>query len=137
MSFNVSDKNELQILQYNGLRICYNFRLRDMVSIEHMHNLAHLLSLDQRWQKQVLFLMFIYQNRHVEARRVYPRNTGAANAYSFVREKYNNVKYKNSSYYKGSLSWDTLTATTRLCLNITDFRNSLICIYSKYNSKIW
>ena len=47
MFFNVSDKNELQILQNNGLRICYNVRLRDMVSIESMHNLAHLLSLDQ------------------------------------------------------------------------------------------
>ena len=137
MSFNVSDKNELQILQNNGLRICYNVRLRDMVSIERMHNLAHLLSLDQRRQKQVLFLMFIHKNRHVEACRIHPTNTRAANVYSFVREKYNNVKYKNSSYYKGSLLWDTLPASTRLCLDITDFRNSLKRIYSNYNSKIW
>ena len=137
MSFNVSDRNELQILQNNGLRICYNVRLRDMVSIERMHNLAHLLSLDQRRQKQVLFLMFIHKNRHVEACRIHPTNTRAANVYSFVREKYNNVKYKNSSYYKGSLLWDTLPASTRLCLDITDFRNSLKRIYSNYNSKIW
>ena len=74
--------------------------------------------------KTGIILMLFYKNRHVEARRVHTRNTRAANVYSFVPEKYNNVKYKNSSYYKGSFLWDTLPASTRLCLNITDFRNS-------------
>ena len=35
MSLNVSDKNDLQTLQNNGLRKRYNVRLRDRVSIEH------------------------------------------------------------------------------------------------------
>ena len=59
MSLNVSDKNDLQTLQNNGLRTCYNVRLRDRVSIERMHNQAKLLSLEQRRQKQVLLLLFI------------------------------------------------------------------------------
>ena len=108
-----------------------------MVSIERMHNQAKFLSLDQRQQKQVLLLMFIYKNRHVDARRVYARNTRAAEVYSFVRERYHNVKYKNSSYFKGSLLWDTLPVQTRSCLNITDFRNSLRRLYPKYNSIIY
>ena len=68
MSLNVSDKNDLQTLQNNGLRTCYNVRLRDRVSIERMHNQAKLLSLEQRRQKQVLLLLFIYKTRHIDAR---------------------------------------------------------------------
>ena len=136
LTINVSDKNDLQILQNNALRICYNVRLRDKVLIERMHNQANLLSLDQRRQKQVLLLLFIYKNRHVNARRVHARNTRAAEVYSFVRERYHNIKYKNSPYYKGSLLWDTLPIPTRLCLNITDFRNCLRRIYHRYNGKI-
>ena len=137
MSVNISDKSEFQVMQNNALRICYNVRLRDKVSIERMHNEAKLLSLDQRRQKQVLLLLFIYKNRHLAVRRVHARNTRAANVYSFVYEKYQNVKYKNSPYYKGSLLWDTLPVETRQCLNIIDFRNSLKRIYRSYNSIIY
>ena len=90
-------------MQNNALRTCFNVRLRDKISIERMHSRANLLSLDQRGQKQILFLLFIYKNRHDDDRRVHARNTRAANVYSFVREVYHNVKYKNSPYYKGSL----------------------------------
>ena len=45
------------------------------------------------------------------------------------------MKYKNSPNYKGSLLWDTLPATTRCYLNITDYKDSLKVIFSKYNSK--
>ena len=102
-----------------------------------MHNQANLLSLDQRRQKQVLLLLFIYINRHIDARRVYPRNTRPANIHSFVRERYNNVKYKNSPYYKGSLLWDTLPASARLSLNIMDFKKSLKIVFRKCHSKIF
>ena len=37
ISCNISDLNNLQTLQNHALQICYNVRLRDMVSIEHMH----------------------------------------------------------------------------------------------------
>ena len=51
ISCNVSDRGDLQTLQNHALGICYNVRLRDRVSIEHMHNRANLLSLEQRRQK--------------------------------------------------------------------------------------
>ena len=100
-----------------------------------MHNRAKLLCLDQRRQKQVLSLLFIYKNRHENVRRVYARNTRAANVYTFARERFHNIKYKNSSYFKGSLLWDTLPVMTRNCLNVSDYLNSLKRIYSKYNDK--
>ena len=100
-----------------------------------MHDRAKLLSLDQRRQKQVLSLLFIYKSRHENVRRVYARNTRAANVYTFARERFHNIKYKNSSYYKGSLLWDTLPVMTRNCLNVKDYLNSLKRIYSKYNDK--
>ena len=70
--------------------------------------------------------MFIDKNRHENV----PRNTRAARAYSFVHERYHNVKYKNSPYYKGSLLWDTLPVDTRR--SILDFKKSIKQIYSKY-----
>ena len=73
-----------------------------------MHRQAYLLSLGQKRRKQLLCLMFIYKNRHDNISRLHGRNTRGANVYSFVREKYNNVKYKNSPYYKESLLWDSL-----------------------------
>ena len=44
---------------------------------------------------------------------MHARNTTGENVYSFVRERYNNVKYKNSPYYKGSLLWDSLPVDAR------------------------
>ena len=91
LSADVSDKNDLQVLQKNALRIRYNVRLRDRMSIECMHIQAKSLSLDQRRQKQILFVLFIFKTRH------------DANVYSFVSERYLNAKYKNSPHYKGYL----------------------------------
>ena len=108
-----------------------------MVSLECMHTRANLFSLDQRRQKQVLFIMFIYKNRHVDAHRIYARNTRAVDVYSSVRERYHNVKYKNSPYYKGSLLWETLPVVTRCYLNIIDYTNSLTRIYTIYDGNIF
>ena len=56
LSINNSDKNDLQVLQNNALRICYYVRLRDKVLIERMHNHTNLLSLEQRRQKLFLYV---------------------------------------------------------------------------------
>ena len=90
-----------------------------------MHRQAKLLSLEQRRQKQLLSLMFIYKNRHDDIGRIHARNTRGANVYSFVRERYNNVKYENSPYYKGSLLWDSLSVETRRIISLNDFKKSI------------
>ena len=106
------------------------------MSIERMHRQAKLLSLEQRRSKQLLCLMFIYKSRHESIRRIHARNTRGANIYSFLRERYNNVKYWNSPYYKGSLLWDTLPMDTRRMDNILDFKKSLSRIYHQYDPTI-
>ena len=132
ISGNVSDRNELQTLQNNALRICFNVKLRDRMSIVQMHNRSNLLSLEQRRQKQLLCLMFIYKNRHIDIRRIHGRNTRAAGVYSFTRERYHNVKYRNSPFYKGALLWDTLPVNARQCLTIIEFKKHLANVYTQY-----
>ena len=51
--------------------------------------------------KQLSCLMFIFKGRH-DAGRVIAHRTRAANVFTFMMERYNCVKFKNNSYYKGS-----------------------------------
>ena len=136
ISANLSDRDNLQRLQNDALRICFNVRLRDRVSVVRMHRQAKLISLEQRRRKQLLCLMFIFKSRHNDIRREHARNTRAANVYSFVRERYNNVKYKNSPYFKGSLLWDTLPIETCNSNNILDFKKTLATIYRDYDALV-
>ena len=129
----MSDRQDLQRLQNNALRICFNIRLRDRVTIVQMHHRAKLLSLEQRRQKQLLNLLFIYKTRQDNIRRVHGRNTRAANVYSFTCERYNNVKYRNSPFYKGAILWDNLPVYIKQCTTILQFKNSLKTVYNQYN----
>ena len=117
---NVSDRSDLQTLQNDSLRICFNVRLRDRVAIVQMHRKAKLLSLEQRRQMQLLNLMFTYQTRHRNVRRIHGRNV-----FSFTCERYHNNKYKNVPFYKGALLWDTLPLDARQCVRLSVFKNLL------------
>ena len=66
ISCNVSERNDLQTLQNNALRVCFNVRLRDRVAIKGMHVRANLLSLEQRRRVQLLSLMYIFKGRHLK-----------------------------------------------------------------------
>ena len=55
----IRDKGELQKKQIDILRICDNTRISDRVSIEKLHVKCKLLSLEQRMQKQLLWLMYL------------------------------------------------------------------------------
>ena len=45
---NVGDKRDLQIMQNDALRYCYNVRLADRVIIVDLHARAKISSLEQR-----------------------------------------------------------------------------------------
>ena len=47
ISCNKSDHNDLQVIQNDALRTCYNVKSRDKLSIASMHQKANLLSLEQ------------------------------------------------------------------------------------------
>ena len=135
VSCNISDRSDLQKLQNHALRICYNVRLRDRVSIVYMHSEAGLLSLEQRRQKQLLSLMFIYKQRH-DVARVHARETRAAQIFSFKRERYNCMKYKNCPYYKGAVLWDGLPAPARNSVSLLEFKKHLKMIYRVFDNRI-
>ena len=132
---NISDRSDIQKLQNHALRICYNVRLRDKVSIVHMHARAGLLSLEQRRQKQLLSLMFIYKQR-CDVARVHGRMTRAAQHFAFARERYQCIKYKNSPYYKGALLWDSLPIETRNSICLSDFKRLLNTTYKTFDNRI-
>ena len=72
----------------------------------------------------------------MDVRRIYNQRTRAAEVYSFVRERYKNVKYKNSPYYKGSLLWDSLPVNIRNNTTLLEFKKNLNTIYKEYNDVI-
>ena len=136
ISCNVSDWRDLETLQNNVLRVCYNVRLRDRVAVQGVHNRSNLLSLEQKRQVQLLCLMFIFKDRNHNVRRIHNRRTGVAEMYSFVRERYNCVKYRSSPYYKGSLLWDELPPEAKRCTAMLEFKKHLKNIYRTYNDII-
>ena len=97
--------------------------------IRKLHAEANLLSLDQRRIIQLLALMYNHKKRHT-VRRPTVRVTRNANRFTFYTEHYNNVKYKNSPYFKGSELWNTLPNATIDCDTIYEFKK-----YRKYTER--
>ena len=76
ISCNKSDRHELQVIQNDALRTCYNVKRQEKLSISSMHKRANLLSLEQRRSLQLLSLMYLHKedaqnlivaNRHTRA----------------------------------------------------------------------
>ena len=67
-----SDCSDLQKVQNDILQICYRSKLVDKVSMLDLHKKAKLLSLEQRMQKQLMWLMSNFsldvKNRRIEVR---------------------------------------------------------------------
>ena len=130
-SLNVSVRYDLQILQNDALRTCYNVRRRDRMSIKKLHAEAKLLSLNQRRIIQLLALMYNHRKRH-NVRRPAVRVTRNADRFTFYTERYDNVKYKNSPYFKGSELWNTLPKKTIDGDTIYEFKKCLKKIYRSF-----
>ena len=123
-SINQSDKNDLQILQNDALRTCYNVQRRDRLSVKNLHTQAKLLSLDQRRQIQLLSLMYTHKCS-VNPVRVNARLTRGADRYRFYTERCNSTKYRNSPYYRGSNLWDLLLKSTIECDSLFEFKRTM------------
>ena len=102
-----TDREDLQIIQNNALRLCLNLRLNDRVSLCNIHATSNLASLEQRRCIQLLSLLFIHGESHLNVFEIPARNTRAAAIRKFKTEIYKNSKYKNSPYYKAAKLWDT------------------------------
>ena len=131
ISCNKSDRRDLQVIQNDALRTFYNIKRRDRFSVTKMHQKAHLLSLDQRRVFQLMGLMFLHR-KNPRNIRIPARNTRGANRDQFVVERYNNLKYKNSPFYKGSELWQHLPLDIVTSDSIFSFKKCLKNRYKTY-----
>ena len=131
ISCNKSDRQDLQVIQNDALRTCYNVKRRDRLSISNMHRRSNLLSLDQRRTLQLLNLMYLHK-ANCSYIVIPPRNTRAADRDNFVVERYNNLKYKNSPYYKGANLWSLLPIDIARSQSIFEFKKNLKNRYTMY-----
>ena len=99
--------------------------------IKKLHVKAKLLSLGQRRKIQLLSLMYNHKQT-LNVRRVHARPTRNALRFTFYTERYNNIKYKNSPYYKGSELWNTLSLETINNDTIFEFKKSIKKIFNTY-----
>ena len=101
------------------------------MSIAALHTNAKLLSLDQRRKIQLISLMYKHKS-NFDVQHVFPRETRGAERYKFEVERYNVVKYKNSSYYKGSELWDKLPRHTIDSACFSEFKRNLTAEHRTY-----
>ena len=130
-----SDRHDLQIIQNDALRVCYNVKRRDKLSILNMHKKANLLSLEQRRTFQLLSLMYLHKNNPANLRQL-ARNTRAADRDQFYVERFSNCKYKNSPFYKGASLWALLPNELLNCDTLFQFKQSLKKRYRKYDNTL-
>ena len=109
------NKTDLQTIQNNALRLSLGLRLNDRIFLVDTHRVVNFTSLEQRP----------------------PRNTRAANRkIKFKTEKYENIKYRNSPYFKASKLWDTMpmdvTGIGTICKLIKDLKALYILFDDKY-----
>ena len=131
ISCNKSDRHDLQILKNDALRTCFNVKRRDKLSVASMHKKAKLLSLEQQRSLQLLSLMYLHKN-NVDNLRVFNRNTRAAQRDQFDVERYNNIKYRNSPFYKGVELWNLIPMDILTSDSIFQFKHNLKRKYTTY-----
>ena len=131
-SLNSGDKHDLQVIQNDALRFAKSLKLLDMIPIPQLHNSVHLLSLEQRRQKQLLKIMFIHAQKG-KSREVTNVNTRSQRKYVFKTETKISRKYEKSCYYLGTRLWNVLDKETQESDSIFSFRKKLDKLYKKYS----
>ena len=131
-----SDRHDLQILQNDALRTCFNVKRRDRLSNMNIHTKANLLSLEQRRTIQLLSLMYMHNNNPVNLRPVM-RNTRAADRDQFYVERFLNYKYKNSRFYKRAELWKLLPNDIITSDTLYLFKQTLKTRYKKYDNTLF
>ena len=130
-SCNISDRDDLQVLQNDCLRICYNVYRRDHILISTLHREANLLILDQRRKIQLLSLMYKHKSMY-DVQHIFPRATRGADKYKFEVERYNVIKYKNCPYYKGAELWNALPRHVIESTTFFEFKKNVLSLYRHY-----
>ena len=111
------DKNDLQKLQNDVLRVCNMSKISDIVSIAKLHEKCKMISLEQRMKKQLLWLMYIL-SRDDDFLKVTNRVTRSAEKIVFKTPVKITPTYERSPYYIGKKLWNGLSRTIQDFLHL-------------------
>ena len=118
------DLDDLQKVQNDVLRICNRTKLSDMVSVKDLHSKCKIISLKQRMQKQLLWIMYII-SRDETFIRIPPRETRIAMKKVFKTPAKITPVYEHSPYYQGTNLWNGLEKETQKKDNIFAFKKDI------------
>ena len=124
----IGDKGDLQKMQNDILRICDISRIVDKVSIEKLHGKCKILSLEQRMQKQLLWLMYLL-SKDSNLIKTLTRETRSTSKITFKVPTRITPKYEKSPFYIGTKLWNELAREIQHCNNVYEFKKE---IYKKY-----
>ena len=108
----VEDKRELQIMQNDALRFCFNVRLSDHVTIVELHARSKLSSLEQRIIRQLLGLQYLLYKKDTDC-MITRVNTRSQQKYVFKVNTKIGKKYERSPYYIGTCLWNKMSKTVQ------------------------
>ena len=134
MSGNKTCYTPLQILQNDALRACVGYPDGYNMSRVDLHDRVKLSSVFQRWDKQLLLIMFD-EARDVDNVIAPVRVTRQSLKLNLRQYKLHNKKYINSPYIRGKALWDKLPRDTQLLPTKFEFRNKIKRLYATYNEK--
>ena len=135
ISCTVGQRQELQILQNNALRLCKRYHLLDRIRLCDIHEECTIIGLEQRRRKQLLRLMYLH-SKTVDNLKKPVRLTRAVNKITFKTAGKCTGKYLNSPFYKGTLLWNDLNVDLQKSLNVDRFADGLKKLYTMYE-EIW
>ena len=125
LSLGVGDKKDLQIMQNDALRFCYNIQLSDRVNIEDLHTRVKLSSLEQRRIRQLLGLQYLLYKKNTD-RHVIQANTRSQQNFAFKVDPKIGKKYERSPFCLGTRLWDKLQKNIQESENVYVFRNKIL-----------
>ena len=111
------------------------YYLLDRVRIERLHSECKILGLEQRRQKQLLCLMYLYGK--VEANVKEPvQLTRAMTKVTFKTATRCTGKYLKSPFYKGKILWEDIDGNLQRVSNMQQFKFGLKTMYKVYR-EVW
>ena len=132
-----TDREDLQVIQNNALRLCLDIKLNDRISLIEIHKKANLISLEQRRCVQLLCLLYQHGELNVNVFVIPARNTRAVHIRKFKTEIYRNSKYKNSPYFKAAKFWDTLPRPSKDSQTIGELKRHLRDLFPLFDETFY
>ena len=124
-----SDQYDLQKIQNDILRVCYRSHLNDRIKISDLH----MLSLEQRMHKQLLWLMYI-MSRDEKDRKVGVRDLRSNTKFIFKTDSKIGTKYQRSPYYQVLYCGMNCPHLYNLLKNVYEFKKLVKRGYKKYEN---